>query len=163
MTIEQPKNKFLQPGRVKVINGSILTPHDAGLRIILNVANMAGKMESPLYSVFEKKWPKVKQEVRGSFVTKTGTYKLGTIAANTAVQSDVWCVSLLCQDSVLQTDVVALDKCLKEVCKLAKTERASVHISSLLVNAIPDLQDLVTKQLVDQGVAVLYYEEPAQA
>jgi hypothetical protein len=157
---DQPKNKFQQVGRVKVIKGSILFPHDAGLRIILNIANTAGKMESPLYAVFEKKWPKAKQEVRGSFATKTGAYKLGTIASNTALQSDVWCVSVLCQDDNLNTDVVALEKSLKEVCKLAKYERASLHISTLLTEAIPELQDLITTQLVEQGVAVCYYEEP---
>lgn len=114
MNVEQPKNKFLQPGRVKVIQGSITQPHDAGLRIILNIANTAGKMESPLYSIFEKKWPKVKQEVRGSYVTKTGKYQLGTIANSLFVQSDVCVTSLLIQDDDLNTDISALKRASKK-------------------------------------------------
>ena len=155
-----PTPQFHPSGRVKTIQGSILSPHNAGLRFILNVANTGGKPESPLYTLFDKKWPKVKQEVRGSFVTKTGSYKLGTIACNTAVQSDVWVISLLVQDDELKTDVVALEKSLKEVCKMAKYERATCHISTLLTSAVPELVDAINTQLVEQGVAVCFYDEP---
>ena len=152
-------NKFQPKGRVKVVNSSIVAPHNAGLRFVLNVANMAGKAESPLYSVFEKKWPKVKQEVKGWFNTRTGAYKLG--AVNTlAVQSDTWAVNMLCQDEKLKTDAEGLKKCLQEVCKMAKFEQATVHVSTLLTDAIPELQDLLTSELVDKGVSVSYYEEP---
>ena len=160
MSQEPEKNKFLQPGKVKVISGSILTPHNAGLRFVLNVNNMAGTAESPLYPLFEKKWPKVKQEAKGWFNTRTGAYKLGAVN-QTAVQSDVWVMHLLCQDEELQTDVKALQTCLKEVCKMAKYERSSIHISTLLVNLIPELQELAQKELVENGISVLYYEEPA--
>jgi hypothetical protein len=153
-------NQFQAAGRVKTIQGSILSPHNAGLRFILNIANTAGKMESPLYPVFDKKWPKVKAEVRGSFVTKTGAYKLGTIACNTATQSDVWVLSLLAQDDDLKTDVVALEKSLVEVCKLAKFEKASVHVSTILTDHVPQLTELINKCLVKQGVSVNFYDEP---
>ena len=153
-------NKFQQSGRVKVVNGSILFPENAGLRFILNVANTAGKPESPLYPVLDKKWPKVKQEVRGAWAQKTGAFRLGTISSNTAVQSDIWAITMLCQDDNLKTDVVALGKSLKEVAKLAKYERASICISSLLTEAIPELQNLATTELVNQGIAVSYYNEP---
>jgi hypothetical protein len=156
---EQPKNKFQQSGRVKVIKGSILFPHDAGLRFILNVTNTAGKMESPMYPLFDKKWPNIKKEARGWYANKTGAYKVGAVAS-VAVQSDVWAINLLCQNDDLQTDLVGLEKCLKETCKMAKYERASVHCSNLLTEAIPELQDLITTNLVEQGVAVCYYEEP---
>ena len=159
MTNEEQKNRFQPVGRVKVVQGSIVQPQNAGLRFILNVANMAGKMESPLYPLFEKKWPKVKQEVRGSFVTKTGKYQLGSLANSLAVQSDVWVLSMLCQDEQLKTDVAALEKCLKEVCKMAKYEPASVHVSTLLTDAIPELQGLLTQELVNHGVSVTFYEE----
>lgn len=160
MTQEQPKNKFQQSGRVKVIQGSILSPQNAGLRFVLSVTNMVGKTENPLYPLFEKKWPKVKQEARGWYATKTGAYKLGAINT-TSVQSDTWIIQMLCQDEKLQTDQDGLEKCLKEVCKQAKYERATVHVSTLLTDAIPELQELLNKHLVDQGVSVTYYEEPA--
>jgi hypothetical protein len=157
--VEEQKNKFQQPGRVKLIKGSILQPHDAGLRMILNLANMAGKVDGAIYKIFDKKWPKIKQEVRGAYVTKTGAYKLGIIANNLAAQSDVWAISILCQDEEQKTNIEALEKCLGEVRKLAIYEHGSVHVSSILTDEIPELQDLITKQLVEHGVAVCYYEE----
>jgi hypothetical protein len=160
MSQEPEKNKFQQSGRVKVIQGSILSPHNAGLRFILNVANLAGKMEGPMYPLFDKKWPKVKQEVRGSYATKTGAYKLGSIACNTAVQSDTWVLSLLCQDEQLSNDEVALKKCLKEVCKMAKFEKSTVHVSTLLVESVPEMKELLNSELVENGVSVFFYEEP---
>ena len=153
------KNPFQQLGRVKVIQGSILSPQNAGLRFVLNVNNMAGKAESPLYPVFDKKWPKVKQEAKGWFNTRTGAYKLGAVNT-TAVQSDTWIVHLLCQDDKLQTDVKALAVCLKEVCKMAKYERATVHVSNILSDAVPEVNALLTTELVNQGVAVCFYQEP---
>lgn len=154
------KNKFQPQGRVKVVKGSILAPENAGLRFVLNVANMVGKQESPLYPLFEKKWPTVKKEVKGWFNTRTGAYKLGAVNT-TAVQSDTWVLNLLCQDAELQTQADAVQTCLKEVCKMAKYERATVHVSTLLTDAVPELQDLLTKELVENGVSVYYYEEPS--
>lgn len=156
---EQEQNKFQQLGRVKVVQGSILSPHNAGLRFILNIANMAGTMDSPLYPLFDKKWPKVKQEVRGSFVTKTGKYQLGSLANVLSVQSDVWVLSMLCQDDKLKTDAAALEKCLKEVAKMALYEKATVHCSTLLTDTLPELQSLLTQELVNHGVSVSFYEE----
>src|SRR5258708_9165133 len=146
-------NKFQQAGRVQVIKGSILNPHNAGLRFVLNIANMAGKTDDPIYTVFNKKWPKVKSEVRGWYATKTGAFRCG--AVNTlSVQSDIWIVSALCQKEDLSTDIVGLEKCLTEICKMAKYERASLAISTILTNAIPELNNLIEKHLVNQGVSV---------
>jgi len=155
---EPEKSKFQSLGRVKVVKGSILTPENAGLRFVLNVANLVGKAESPLYPLFDKKWPTVKKEVKGWFNTRTGAYKLGAVASF-AVQSDTWVLNMLCQDADLNTDTTALTACLKEVCKTAKYERASVHVSTLLTDAIPELSDLLHKELVEQGVSVSFYEE----
>ena len=156
--MENNSDKFKVKGKVKLIKGSILTPEDAGLRFILNVNNLAGKSESPLYPLFDKKWQKVKVESRGWYVNKTGAYKLG--ATNTTpVQSDVWVIGMLCQDEDLKTDLTGLEACLKKVCASAKYEKASLHVSNLLCAAIPELQDLITKHLVNEGVSVSYYEE----
>ena len=156
----EEKNRFQQPGRVKVIKGSILSPENAGLRFVLSVNNMVGKPESPLYPLFDKKWKKVKEEAKGWYNTKTGAYKLGATNV-TAVQSDTWVIHMLCQDEELKTDLKALATCLDSICKSAKYERATVHVSSLLTTAIPELQGLLTKHLVENGVSVSYYEEPA--
>jgi hypothetical protein len=112
MPVQQdpPKNKFQQPGRVKLVKGSITAPENAGLRFVLNIANMSGKTESPMYPLFEKKWPKAKQEAKGWFNTRDGKYKLGAVNT-TSVQSDTWIIHLLCQDDKLVTQPDALKAC----------------------------------------------------
>jgi len=77
------------------------------------------------------------------------------------VQSDTWAIHMLCQDEQLKTDATALEKCLKEVCKMAKYERATVHVSTLLTDAVPEMMALLNTQLVSQGVSVYFYEETA--
>lgn len=152
-------NKFQSAGRVKMIKGSILNPENAGLRFVLSINNMSGKPDNhPLYSLFEKKWKKVKEDAKGWYATKTGAYKLGAINV-TAVQSDTWVIHMLCQDDKLQTDLKALDDCLKKVTDSAKYEKASVHVSNLLVQAVPELTNMLTSHLVNNGVSVSYYEE----
>ena len=59
----------------------------------------------------------------------------------------------------LNTDVKALEECVKKVCDSAKYEKASVHVSSLLTKAVPELTDLLNTHLVKNGVNVSYYEE----
>lgn len=152
-------NPFQVKGRVKLIKGSILNPENAGLRFVLNVNNMLGEAKSPLYPVFDKKWKRVKEEAKGWFNTRTGAYKLGATNV-TAVQSDTWVIHMLCQDDKLQVDDKALKECLTKVAASAKYEKATVHVSSLLVNAIPELKDLLTSQLIDEGISVSFYEEP---
>lgn len=156
------ENRFQPQGKTKVIQGTILAPENAGLRFVLSVNNLAGKPDNhPLYPLFEKKWKKVREEARGWYATKTGAYKIGAVNT-TAVQSDTWVIHMLCQDENQATDVAGLEKCLKEVCKMAKYERATVHVSSLLTNAVPELTAALKTQLVDQGVSVYFYNEPAQ-
>jgi len=151
-------NRFQPQGKTKTIKGTILAPENAGLRFVLSVNNMAGKPENPLFPIFEKKWKQVKQESRGWFATKTGAYKLGAINT-TAVQSDTWVLHMLCQTEDLQTDLGALEVCLKKVNDMAKYEKASVHVSMLLVDLIPELPDLLTKYMLQTGTSVYYYEE----
>jgi hypothetical protein len=67
---------------------------------------------------------------------------------------------MLCQNDELQTDAKALGECLKKVAALAKYEKATVHVSTLLTSAVPELNDLLTEQLVNNGVSVYFYEEP---
>lgn len=152
-------SRFQPQGRTKIIKGSILAPENAGLRFVLSVNNLAGKPDNhPLYPVFEKKWKKVREEARGWYATKTGAYKLGAVNT-TAVQSDTWVIHMLFQNENLVTDATALEKCLKEVCKMAKYEHATVHVSGLLTNAVPEMNDLLRTQLVEQGVSVYFYDE----
>lgn len=154
-----PVNKFQVKGKTQLIKGSILSPHNAGLRFVLSINNILGKPENPLFPLFDKKWKKVREESRGWYATKTGAYKLGA-TNTTAVQSDTWVIHMLCQNEDLKTDTKALTDCLKKVCASAKYEKATVHCSTLLTDAIPELQNLLTQELVDNGVSVYFYQEP---
>jgi hypothetical protein len=44
---------------------------------------------------------------------------------------------------------------------MAKYERATVHVSTLLTDSVPEMTDLLKTQLVAEGVAVSLYEEPS--
>ena len=152
-------NNFQNAGKVRNIKGSVLNPHDAGLRFILSVTSLSGKNDNhPLYPLFDKKWKQVKQDAKGWFTNKTGTYKFGATSV-TAVQSDTWVIHMLCQDESLNVNSTALVDCLKKVCESAKYEKASVHVSSLLCEFIPDLNNLISEHIVKSGVSVLYYDE----
>lgn len=156
---EKVVNKFQPQGRTKQIKGSILMPENAGLRFILSVNNTQGKSEgNPLLPLFDKKWKKVREESRGWFATKTGAYKLGAINT-TAVQSDVWVIHMLCQGDDLQVDLKGLEACLDKVAASAKYEKASVHVSTILTENIPELTDLLVERLVKEGVSVYFYQE----
>lgn len=157
--IEQTEmSKFQQPGKIKNIKGTILAPENAGLRFVLSVNNLAGKQENPMFPIFDKKWKKVREESRGWYANKTGEYKLGAINT-TAVQSDTWVIHMLCQTDTLATDIKGLETCLKKVCASAKYEKATIHVSNVLIKAIPELTDLLNKHIVDQGISVYFYDE----
>jgi hypothetical protein len=149
--------KFVQKGKVKVVKGSILTPEYAGLRLIINFVNSSGKPEGPLYQIFDKKWKKIKEETKGWYASRTN-FKLGEV--NTiAVQSDTWVINCLCQDELMVVQEKALDNCVKKISDMAKNEKASVHVSSLLLQSYPELMNKLNKNLVDVGINVSVYEE----
>lgn len=152
-------NMFQQQGKVKLVKSSILTPQHAGLRFVLNFANLNGTTNDKLYELFDKKWAKAKSDAKGWYANKTGAYKLGAIN-NTAVQSDTWIVHLLCRTEDGKVNEDGLRECLKKACALAKYEHASVHVSTLLTTESPELKDLVDAELLQKGVSVTYYEEP---
>jgi hypothetical protein len=152
------KRRFAPKGKVKVIQGSITSPHGGGLHFILNIATLAGKTDkNPLYPIFDKRWRQVKQDAKLWWINKNGQYKLGAVN-QTVVQSDAWVLHMLCQDEEGEVSLPGLNACLKEVCKQAIYEHASVHVSQLLVEAIPELPELLNKHLVDEGVSVFYYQ-----
>jgi hypothetical protein len=154
-------DKFKVLGKTKVIKSSILNPHNAGLRFVLSINNLAGAPEgNPLLPLFDKKWKKVREESRGWFATKTGAYKLGAINT-TAVQSDTWVIHMLCQDNDLNFSESGMKDCLKAVAKLAKYEKATVHVSHNLTSNLPIVfTGLLESELLSQGISVFFYEEP---
>ena len=66
---------------------------------------------------------------------------------------------MLCQGDDLAVDAKGLEECLKKVATSAKYEKATVHVSTVLTEAIPELVPLLNSQLVENGVSVYLYEE----
>lgn len=151
-------NKFQVLGKVKNVKGSIIAPQNSGLRFVLSVNNLAGKPENPLLAIFDKKWKKVREEIKGWYANRTGTYKLGAINT-TAVQSDTWIIHMLCQDENLKVNLDGLKLCLKATLKMAQFEKASIHVSNLLVTLIPELPTLLEENFINNNVSVYYYSE----
>lgn len=155
--MDKVNNLFAPKGKTKVVKGSILAPENAGLRFVLNSFGMSGKPEGDLFALFDKKWSRVRSESRGWYATRQN-FKLGAIN-NTAVQSDTWVLTMLVKDEDGVLNETALDACLKKICDMAKYERATIHVSSLLTEEMPVLVDKLNTAMVDNGVSVVFYEE----
>jgi len=154
MTTNQ-NDRFSQKGKKKEINGTILLPQVAGLRFILNYLSMSGKPSGDLMKVLDRKWPKIKAESKGWFASREN-FKLGSISI-TAVQSDTWVITMLCQDESGTLNSDALDSCLKRVHQLAKQEKASIHVSQFLVDQMPEINAKLDDVMINDGVSVSIY------
>lgn len=154
-------SRFITKGKFKEINGTILQPENAGLRIVFSVAAMNGDTSHKAFDLFNKKWPTLKQDVKFWHINKNGfSYKLGELLT-TAVQSDVWVLSVLCLDDNLSLDETALRSGLKKIVEKTKYEKATIHISSLFLESYPVLKSLLTEEVINQGLHVYTYNEPS--
>lgn len=150
-------NKFQTPGKVRTVNASILAPELAGLRIIINVVGQDGKFESELDKLLTKKWANVRTRYK-SWYAEQQNFKLGCID-NVSVASDIWIVNLLAFDKENKFSPDGLNSAVKKLAALAKYENASVHCSSLLVGDVPKLQELLLKDLAENGIHCFFYQE----
>jgi hypothetical protein len=149
------QNKFKKQGVCKQLSGSVLNPEGSGLRLVLTTADMNGEVEGELTLLLKKKWAQTSTTAKTWFANRVG-YKLGSIEL-TAVQSDVWVIHMLCLDKGVVVSH-AVSNCLKKVADKAVLEQASVHISNLLVDKIPELKTLVTEAFVERGINVSFYD-----
>jgi hypothetical protein len=153
-------NKFAPKGRVKQVSGTILAPENAGLRFVLNLCGQDGKYEAPLDKLLSSRWAQVKTNYKEWYATQKD-FKLGMVNSNTcAVASDTVIVSALVKDKNNVVNSVALETAMKKVGAMANYERASVHISTMLVESAPQLTELATKYLIEQGINCYFYTEP---
>ena len=153
----ETKNKFAVQGKTKLVKGTVTMPEGSGLRLIMVFASESGKPDSDLYKILDHKW-RASAELKGWYQVHT-TFKMGAVK-ETSVQSDVWLMNMLVLDKDNKLNEKALATAIKELTKVARYERASVHCSTLLTTAYPELQDLLNTALVEQGVSVSYYVEP---
>jgi hypothetical protein len=153
--------RFIAQGKTKVVNASILSPENAGLRFIINVVGQDGKFTSPLSLILAKRWSKVKEDNSYWFATQMN-FKLGALN-ETATASDTWVISMLVQDKNGKVDSKALQTAVKKLGEKARYEKASVHVSTLLTSTIPELEGLLVTNLIEQGTSVYFYNEPTNS
>jgi hypothetical protein len=150
-------NKFTPPGILKKVNATILAPVNAGLRIILNVCGQNGKFENDLDKLLTKRWSKVRSDFKEWYATQNN-FKLGSFN-NTAAASDTWICNLLVKNKEEKIDEKLLATAFSKFATMVKYEKASVHISDILLTDTPQLQDLIVKYLLNEGVNVYIYTE----
>jgi hypothetical protein len=156
--MQENMKKFTTPGRVKEVNASIIAPQNAGLRLILNTVGQDGKFDSKLDVILTKQWKNVRLDAREWYATQHN-FKMGLLN-QTSVSSDCWVVNALVKDKTGKVDPVALKLAVKKLSELAKYENASVHVSNLLVEEMPELKELVLTQVASNGTNCYFYNEP---
>jgi len=152
------ENKFVTNGKTKLVQGSILTPEGSSLRFVFVPCSESGVGEDALHGLLSRKWKQAKAELKGWYSHHVN-FKLGNIK-DTAVQSDTWLVHCLVADKTGKVNDKALASCVKKVADLAKFERASVHVSTLVTEDMPQLLPLLQTEMIEKGITVLFYEEP---
>lgn len=150
-------SNFVQKGKIKVVNGSVALPHNTGLGFVVIPCDMSGNPSSNLFSMLGKKWGKVISEYK-FWYPKITSFKLGNIH-DTVLQSDAWAVYCLCKDKDGKLDKNALEACVDKLISKAKFEKASLHVSNLVISEVPEFADFLREKVVSAGVNVLLYDE----
>lgn len=153
----ETKSKFTASGRTKLVSGSILQPELAGLRLIVVPCSATGKPDTNLHKLLDRKWQIVGRDLKGWFAHHID-FKLGSVSTS-ATQSDTWIVHTLCFDKEGKLDDKALVSCVKKIAALALAEKASVHMSVLVLDAIPSIKDLIAPEFLDKGIHAYFYQE----
>lgn len=158
MTSEMRPNKFLTHGKTKVVEASIINPELHNLQLIFSPCSLLGKPDSALHAILNKKWRTVGAELKGWHSSQIN-FKQGSLL-NTVVQSNVWVVHALCFTAEGKLDMKGLEGCVKKLAELSKMEKASVHVSTITTDAIPELVGMLNTSCVEKGISVYFYQEP---
>lgn len=148
----------MNKGKMRQVVGHILNPENSGLRFVLNFVGMNGTFDSPLDKVLAKQWANSKSAFKEAYATRFN-FKMGNIITATCA-SDIWTINMLVKDKDDKMDVASLDAAMKKVSDLAKYEKATMHISNVLLIEEPSMKELSIKHFVDQGLNVNFYIEP---
>jgi hypothetical protein len=157
MENKMSENRFVTAGKTKVVEGSILSPELGNLRLVLVPINEAGVTDTEMYNLLNKKWRQAKVDAKGWYSNHID-FKLGNIQT-TAVQSDTWVVHCLFEDKDQKVNAKAMAGCLKKVAAMAKYEKASVHVSNLMVEKVSGMKELLVSEMLDKGTSVYFYTE----
>jgi len=154
-----PVSKTGFQAKVREVKGSILAPVNAGLKMTLVACSQSGSYSSPLYDAMVKRYPKIKEDYRGLFINQN--LKIGAVYT-TAVNSEVWILQAVCMDKEGVLDETALKACVKKAVSSACYEGASLHLSELLFNDVPELKEALTAEAIKSGVNIYLYVEPTK-
>jgi hypothetical protein len=150
-------NRFLQPGKERLVKASALTPINSGLKLLVNVCAQNGNYDQPFDKELTKKWSKAKEDYRRAYVSNTG-FKLGSLV-DTAVASDCWIINMVVKTKDGALDEKGLELAVKNLAKLAKAEQASVHFAVEVLDTTPGLKELVLTEVVANGTNLYVYDK----
>jgi hypothetical protein len=152
-------NKFVQSGRVKTVQSSVLNPVNSGLKLIVNLCSQTGKFEQELDKALTKKWARVREDYKTTYATQTNC-KLGSLV-DSSVSSDTWVMNMIVRNKEDVLDEAGLTLAVKNLAKLAKYEKASVHVSAKLFTEVPKFKELIDTLVVAEGIHLYVYDETA--
>jgi hypothetical protein len=150
-------NKFVTPGKVKEVTGSVTTPEHARLAIIFVPTSISGEYKSDVYDKVTARWSKVKVDYREKFVNREN-FKLGEMIL-TAVASDIWVTQGLCLNEKNKLDKAALDSCVKKLVAMAKYEKAFIHTSQAVFQAFPAVKKVLSESVPSEGLNLYCYSD----
>ena len=154
--MNKPQNRFITPGKERLIKASALNPVNSGLKLLINTVGQNGKYEHPFDKELTKKWAKAREDYKMAYVSNQN-FKMGSIVES-AVSSDCWIAQLVVRDKEDKLDEKGLETAVKNLARLAKAEQASIHCSSKLFEALPRLKELVLEEVVSQGTNLYVYD-----
>ena len=138
---ETPRDlRFNPAGQVKTVNASISSTRTmGGLCLILAALSEDGTkiMDCPVYGLLKRKFAAAVTDPKQWYHSRIN-WKLGAVR-DTFLSSEARLQSMLCIKNDGTCDEKALETCMKAVIKLAKTDKGSVHVSSALVEMLPQL------------------------
>lgn len=167
----QLKNKMtgIIAGTLKYKEGDATLPAAGGHRILIHICNDKGAFGAGFVVPLTKRWPRIKEEYRRWYFGQRD-FKLGNIQ-EVNLKSDFTIINMIAQHDIkpdkdgnppIRYD--ALGECLKKVAKLAKESGGTVHGprfgSGLSGGSWPEIEQLIIKHLINQGVNVTIYDLP---
>lgn len=150
-------NKFMKPGQVKEISGSVTKPEGARLALVFTPCSTTGTYKSDVYDKIVNRWAKVKLDYRAKFVNREN-FKLGEIITS-AVNSDIWVCQAICLNDKGKLDKEALEICIKKIISLANYEHAFVHLSQLTFKSFPAIKKLMPNLVSEAGLNLYCYSD----
>lgn len=146
--------RFIQKGKFRQAKGSIVLPETSSLSFIINPIDTVSSFKTKTNTVLSSKWRKIREDGKAWWANRTG-FAPGELIT-TAVQSNVWVVTVVLFDEKGDLIKDAVEKAFKKIAKLAKDEQASLHADSSLTE-LDTVSTLADKHFLSEGLNVYLY------